>query len=139
MKLKKISLNILFLWVGRLTTFFYTSLWLHWVLVVTCALHCRVQAPECAGSKVVVLEHICSVTCGILVPWPGIKPKSLALQGRFLTTGPPGKSQDSLLLGGKAFQNWPTDLMKSNKSSARFFLHRHWWSDFKIHMEMWRT
>ena len=29
---------------------------------------------------------------GILVPWPGIEPVSPALQGRFLTTGPPGKS-----------------------------------------------
>ena len=29
----------------------------------------------------------------ILVPHPGIKPVSSALQGQFLTTGPPGKSQ----------------------------------------------
>ena len=29
---------------------------------------------------------------GILVPWPGIKPASLALQHGVLTTGPPGKS-----------------------------------------------
>ena len=29
---------------------------------------------------------------GILLPWPGIKPTSPALEGRFLTTGPPGKS-----------------------------------------------
>ena len=29
---------------------------------------------------------------GILVPWPGIEPVSPAWQGRFLTTGPPGKS-----------------------------------------------
>ena len=28
---------------------------------------------------------------GILVPWPGIKPVSPALQGRFLTTGLPGQ------------------------------------------------
>jgi len=33
------------------------------------------------------------VACGILVPQPGIEPVSLVLQGRFLTTGPPGKSQ----------------------------------------------
>ena len=32
------------------------------------------------------------VVCGILVHWPGIKPTSPALQGEFLTTGPPGKS-----------------------------------------------
>ena len=30
--------------------------------------------------------------CGILVPWPGIEPTSPALEGGFLTTGPPGKS-----------------------------------------------
>ena len=34
----------------------------------------------------------CSTECGILVPRPGIEPTSLALQGRFLTTDPPGKS-----------------------------------------------
>ena len=33
-----------------------------------------------------------SVACGILVPQPGIKPAFPALQGRFLTTGPPAKS-----------------------------------------------
>ena len=31
--------------------------------------------------------------CGILVPWPGIKPATLALEGKVLTTGPPGKSR----------------------------------------------
>ena len=30
---------------------------------------------------------------GILVPPPGIEPPAPALQGGFLTTGPPGKSQ----------------------------------------------
>ena len=34
----------------------------------------------------------CSAACRISVPRPEIKPKSPALQGRFLTTGPPGKS-----------------------------------------------
>ena len=29
--------------------------------------------------------------CGILAPWPGIKPAP-ALEGKVLTTGPPGKS-----------------------------------------------
>ena len=33
----------------------------------------------------------CSAACGILVPPPGIEPESPALQGGFLTTGPPGK------------------------------------------------
>ena len=30
--------------------------------------------------------------CGILVPWPGIKHSLPALEGKVLTTGPPGKS-----------------------------------------------
>ena len=34
----------------------------------------------------------CSMACDILVPWPGIEPMSPALQGRFSTIGPPGKS-----------------------------------------------
>ena len=32
------------------------------------------------------------MACGILVPPPSIKPMSPALEGRFLTTGLPGKS-----------------------------------------------
>ena len=32
------------------------------------------------------------IACGILVPQPEMEPKSPALKGRFLTTGPPGKS-----------------------------------------------
>ena len=43
-------------------------------------------------------------TCGVLVPWPGIKPASLELESRLLTTGPSGKSLNpsrwSLVLGG---------------------------------------
>ena len=39
----------------------------------------------------------CPLTCGILVPWPGIEHASPALEGWFLTTGPPGKSpKDSM-------------------------------------------
>ena len=34
----------------------------------------------------------CPVAYGILVPGTGIEPTSLALEGRFLTTGPPGRS-----------------------------------------------
>ena len=36
--------------------------------------------------------------CGILIPWPGIEPSPPELQGRFLTTGPPGKSWEKALL-----------------------------------------
>ena len=54
----------------------------------------------CAGS---LLWHMrfslvaagslcCPMGCGILVPQLGVKPMSPALEDRFLTTGPPGKS-----------------------------------------------
>ena len=39
----------------------------------------------------VVQQLSCPVTCGILVPWPGIEPTSHKLEGRFFTTGPSGK------------------------------------------------
>ena len=38
----------------------------------------------------------CSSAYGVLVSWPGIEPASSALQGRFLTTGTPGKSQQRI-------------------------------------------
>ena len=34
----------------------------------------------------------CTEACGILVLWPAFESTSPALKGRFLTTGPPGKS-----------------------------------------------
>ena len=45
---------------------------------------CRVLVAACRIS--------CSKARGILVPQPGIKPASPAMQGGFLTTGLPGKS-----------------------------------------------
>ena len=68
---------------------------------------CGAQAPERLGSIVcdtcalqlwppcsAVAVHglSCPAACGILVPRPGIEPASPALEGGFLTTGPPGKS-----------------------------------------------
>ena len=44
------------------------------------------------GSVVVARGLSCPAACGILVPRPGIDPAPPALEGRFLTTGPPGKS-----------------------------------------------
>ena len=45
----------------------------------------------------------CPTACGILVLWPGIKPASPALEGGFLTTGLPGKSQDLLVFISKPY------------------------------------
>ena len=44
------------------------------------------------GGSVVVVRLSCPESCETLVPWPGIKSMSRALEGRFSTTGPPGKS-----------------------------------------------
>ena len=44
------------------------------------------------GLKAVGHRLSCPTARGILVSRPGIEPVSPALAGRFLTTGPPGKS-----------------------------------------------
>lgn len=43
------------------------------------------------GLQELQLEHLVALWHGEL-PRPGVEPVSLALQGGFLTTGPPGKS-----------------------------------------------
>ena len=53
---------------------------------------CGMRAPEHTGSVVAACRLSCPTACGILVPRPGIEPASPALEGGFLTTGPPGKS-----------------------------------------------
>ena len=54
--------------------------WLHWVFVAH-------------GLSLVVVHRLsCPMACGTLVPQPGMEPVSSALEGGFLTTGPPGKS-----------------------------------------------
>ena len=47
---------------------------------------------RCASSVVVAHTLSCPATCGILVPRPGVEPASPALEGGFLTTGPPGRT-----------------------------------------------
>ena len=55
---------------------------------------CGMRALERAGSVITACRLSCSRACGILVPWPGIELVSPALEGRFLTTTPLGKSQE---------------------------------------------
>ena len=43
-------------------------------------------SPECPCSAALVYGLSCSRTCGILVPQPGMEPRSPALQCEFLTT-----------------------------------------------------
>ena len=63
------------------------------VVVVRELSTCGTRAPEHAGFSLVAVHGLsCPVVCGILVPRPGIELPSLGLEGRFLTTGLPGKS-----------------------------------------------
>ena len=50
-------------------------------------------------------------TCGILVPWPGIKPMSPILEGRFLTTGTPGKSSNRSFMNIFEHEIWSVFLI----------------------------
>ena len=70
---------------------------------------CGVQALEHVGSVVVVCGLSCPVPCGILVPQQGIEPVSPALQGGFLSIGPPGKSPPKFNLN-KNLDQCSTDL-----------------------------
>ena len=47
-------------------------------------------------GNVEACRFICSGACGISAPPPGMEPAPPALQGRFLTNGPPGNSQVEL-------------------------------------------
>ena len=49
-------------------------------------------ALKCLCLVAVAFRCSCPEACGILAPEPGIKPVSPAMEGGFLTTGPPGKS-----------------------------------------------
>ena len=73
--------------------YFLIFIWLHWLSVAEPGLQLWL-----AGSEVTARVLRCSVGCGILGHRPKIKPKSPALQSRFLTTGPPGKSLGTCLL-----------------------------------------
>ena len=51
----------------------------------------------CSGSSILSLRLSCPAACRILVPLPGKEPTFKALEGRFLTTRPPGKSLHNFL------------------------------------------
>ena len=58
---------------------------------------CGVWALELQGSLVVGERAYSPQACGIFIPWPGLRLGSLALEGRFLTPEPLGKSPDIFL------------------------------------------
>ena len=56
---------------------------------------CGAWAAECVGSVVMAPRLSCPAASGILVPRTGMESESSALEGRFLTAGPPGKSPET--------------------------------------------
>ena len=80
-------------------TFKKKSMYLCWILVAAHGLlfSCGMWALGHMGSVVAAHGLSCPMACGILVPQPGIKPMSPALEGRFLTTELPRKYQLLLL------------------------------------------
>ena len=67
--------------------------WLCWVLVTSCRIF-----PCGAWTLDVACRLNYPLACGILIPGAGIELVSPPLQGRFLTTGPPGKSHINVLI-----------------------------------------
>ena len=88
---------------------------------------CGEGAPECTGSVVGVRALSCPTARGLLVPRPGIEPKSPALEGRFLITGPTGKSPRYTLKhhipqdfpGGAVVKNLPANAGDTGSSPGR--------------------
>ena len=60
--------------------------------------YCKCCGAEVNDSRFLSYKGLsCSVTRGIFVPCPGIKPTTSALEGRFLTTGPPEVPKERFL------------------------------------------
>ena len=61
---------------------------------VVCGLlpRCGWSSRAWSGSVVEALGLSCPAACGISIPQPGIEPAFPALEGGFLTNGPPGES-----------------------------------------------
>ena len=80
-----------------LSLLFFFFHWLHWVFLVTLCSSLQLMGSRAHSSVVVACRLSCPAACGILAPWSGVEPTSPALEGEFLTTGPPGKSLIYLL------------------------------------------
>ena len=79
------------------------------------------------------MDFSCSIACRILAPLPGIESTSPALQGRFLTTEPPGKSLD---LSSIFIHSWviSSSLMALNIISTLMTRIYIFCPDFQTHM-----
>ena len=87
-------------------TFLTNVCWINWIVTgsffwwylhsVSSLEHCVFFFLTIIFSYLINLFWMFHVTCGILVPWPGIEPVPPVLGAQSLkTTGPPGKSQST--------------------------------------------
>lgn len=83
----------------------------------------------------------CSAAGGFLVPWSGIEAMSPALQGRFLTPGPQGKSPNCTFLrqGATSYLWISTDLVESFLYSCARYLFTEEEGQERILFFMWKT
>ena len=82
-------------WALRCSTWAFLQLWRAGSRASElCSCGAQALSLRHSSSVVVACELSCPAACGILVPRPGIEPTSPALEGRFFTTGPAGKSLD---------------------------------------------
>ena len=100
---------------------------------------------QCPDSPVVAHQLSCSAAAGILVPCPGIKPASSALQGRFFPLDHPGRPPDLEVL---ALDAWTSPLsvlcallLLSDLTECIFPPYRccSWPSDLLWPTELWQT
>ena len=106
-----------------------------WVLVVARGVLLVVD------SLVVAPWLSCSAAGGFLVPWSGIEAMSPALQGRFLTPGPLGKSPNCTFLrqGATSYLWISTDLVESFLYSCARYLFTEEEGHERILFFMWKT
>ena len=71
--------------------FYFHPLWIHFPLILYSLFWFSIFLPFLPPSLLLCFLFGC-MTCGILVPWPGIRPTPLAVKAWVLTTGPPGNS-----------------------------------------------
>ena len=71
----------------------------------------------------------CSAACGILVSRPGTEPVSPELEGRFLTTGPPGKS---------LVPHFPIRAPSCWASPTQISVQRSFWNDQSKKTQIWK-
>ena len=87
----------------------------------------------------------CPAACGILVSRPGIESRSPALEGGFLTTGPPGKSQlpgswmDLLISLPPRTGRWQLHVSQHNQESRKNKVRNAAWNSVQGWIREWRT